>query len=369
MTALYKANPDFVRPRHRYNEALSFIEQGLEDISISRATLKWGIGVPWDGSQVIYVWVDALINYLSALHYAPGRGSGRPLLAADLSPHGAGHPQVPRHHLARASDVGGIPLPEHLFVHGYLKLGGEKMSKTRGNVMDPFPLIEQYGADPFRFYCLREVSFGQDGVVSEEGFKARYNTELANDLGNLLSRTTSMIGKYRGGAVPAPPPARTPSDSPLAAEAAATAENVRGRLEELDLSAALETAWTFVRRLNRYVEEQAPWKLAKAAAAEALRRRRPRRPAPRRQRPRTPLSTAPSGTWPKGCVCSRSSCTPSFPRRPRPYGRAWAPPSAAEETSGAPSGPDPSWDEARWGLLPDGLTVVTGSPLFPRIED
>ena len=111
------------------------------------------------------------------------------------------------------------------------------------------------------------MSFGQDGVVSEEGFKARYNTELANDLGNLLSRTTSMIGKYRGGAVPAPPPARTPSDSPLAVEADTTAENVRARLEDLDLSAALETAWTFVRRLNRYVEEQAPWKLAKAATA------------------------------------------------------------------------------------------------------
>jgi methionyl-tRNA synthetase len=194
----YKKHPDFVRPRHRYNEALSFIEQGLDDISISRATLKWGISVPWDESQVIYVWVDALINYLSALSYAPGEDLARfwpatyHLMAQDiLKFHGIIWPAL----LMSA----GYELPEHLFIHGYLKLGGEKMSKTRGNVLDPFPLIEQYGADPFRFYCLREVSFGQDGMVSEEGFKARYNSELANELGNLLSRATSMIDKYRGG--------------------------------------------------------------------------------------------------------------------------------------------------------------------------
>ena len=135
--------------------------------------------------------------------------------------------------------------------------------------MDPFPLIEQYGADPFRFYCLREVSFGQDGMVSEEGFKARYNSELANELGNLVSRTISMIDKYRGGAVPAPPAGVTAGGSPLAAEAASVCAAVRTQLEDMDLSAALETIWGFVRRLNRYVEEQAPWKLAKEAAAEA----------------------------------------------------------------------------------------------------
>ncbi len=170
----------------------------------------------------------------------------------------------------------GFELPEHLFIHGYLKLGGEKMSKTRGNVMDPFPLIEQYGADPFRFYCLREVSFGLDGMVSEEGFKARYNSELANELGNLLSRSTSMIGKYRGGAVPAPPAGYADAPecavahpgSPLAVEAISTCAAVRTQLEQMDLSSALETIWVFVRRLNRYVEEQAPWKLAKEAAAE-----------------------------------------------------------------------------------------------------
>jgi methionyl-tRNA synthetase len=237
------------------------------------------------------------------------------------------------------------------------------MSKTRGNVMDPFPLIDQYGADPFRFYCLREVSFGQDGVVSEEGFKARYNTELANDLGNLVSRTTSMIGKYRGGAVPAPPPARTPSDSPLAAEAAATAENVRSRLEDLDLSAALESAWTFVRRLNRYVEEQAPWKLAKAAVAEGT------AGAPTAMIAAAALDAT---LWDlaEGLRLLSVILYPFVPATAAAIRQSiglW--PSGAEETSGAPAGADPSWDEARWGLLPDGLTVVTGSPLFPRIED
>ena len=251
------------RPRHRYNEALSFIEQGLEDISVSRATLKWGIPVPWDESQVVYVWVDALINYPSALSYAGAEDLTERfwpptchLMAQDiLKFHGIIWPAL----LMSA----GYELPEHLFIHGYLKLGGEKMSKTRGNVMDPFPLIEQYGADPFRFYCLREVNFGQDGVVGEESFKNRYNAELANELGNLLSRTESMIGKYRGGNVPAPP--ESAAHSPLVEEAAAAVAAARDGLQDFNLSGGLEAIWGFVRfRLNRYVEERAPWKQAKA---------------------------------------------------------------------------------------------------------
>ena len=320
-------------------------------------------------AQVVYVWVDALINYLSALHYAPGQDlvsrfwpASYHLMAQDiLKFHGIIWPAL----LMSA----GYELPEHLFIHGYLKLGGEKMSKTRGNVMDPFPLIEQYGADPFRFYCLREVSFGQDGMVSEEGFKARYNSELANELGNLLSRTTSMIGKYRGGAVPAPPAGRAAADSPLAAEAAATAEAVRTMLDEMDLSAALETIWVLVRRLNRYVEEQAPWKLAKEATAEA------------------------SGVEAAGAAGVVGTVAGSGPARaagaaldatlwdlaeglrllsvllyPFIPETAWA---IRERLglSGVTTAIGPAWIEARWGMLSDGLTVVTGAPLFPRIED
>jgi len=361
----YKSHPDFVRPRHRYNEALSFIEQGLDDISISRATLKWGIGVPWDDSQVIYVWVDALINYLSALHYAPGLDlverfwpPNYHLMAQDiLKFHGIIWPAL----LMSA----GYPLPEHLFVHGYLKLGGEKMSKTRGNVMDPFPLIEQYGADPFRFYCLREVSFGQDGMVSEEGFKARYNTELANELGNLLSRTTSMIGKYRGGAVPAPPPDRDPAVSPLAAEAVATVTTVGGQLEDMDLSAALDTAWTFVRRLNRYVEERAPWKQAKEAAqAEA----EGGAAAAQAAQAAVDLDCT---LWDlaEGLRLLSVILHPFIPSTAASIRERLGLSQAGVSLRDGATEPGPAWEEARWGLLPEGSAVVSGPPLFPRIED
>ncbi len=333
----YREHPDFVRPRHRYNEALSFIEQGLEDISISRATLKWGISVPWDESQVIYVWVDALINYLSALSYAPGQDLARfwpatyHLMAQDiLKFHAIIWPAL----LMSA----GYELPEHLFIHGYLKLGGEKMSKTRGNVMDPFPLIEQYGADPFRFYCLREVSFGQDGMVSEEGFKARYNSELANELGNLVSRTVSMIGKYRGGVV------STPVRSLLSTEASAACAAVRAQIEELELTGALETIWAFVRRLNRYVEESAPWKLAKDDSAEAK-------------------HTLDSTLWElaEGLRLLSVLLYPFIPHTAL----------AIRERLGLDATAMPSWDEARWdaGVLVPGRAVVTGPPLFPRIEE
>ena len=168
----------------------------------------------------------------------------------------------------------GYELPEHLFIHGYLKLGGEKMSKTRGNVMDPFPLIERYGADPFRFYCLREVSFGQDGMVSEEGFKARYNTRVGQRPGQpgvadgLHDR--QVPGRRRPGAAPLPrraPTRRAPARR-WRPRPATPRSRTREQLEEMDLSGALETVWVFVRRLNRYVEEQAPWKLAKEAGAE-----------------------------------------------------------------------------------------------------
>ncbi len=236
-------------------------------------------------------------------------------------------------------------MPDHLFIHGYLKLGGEKMSKTRGNVMDPFPLIEQYGADPFRFYCLREVSFGQDGIVSEEGFKARYNAELANELGNLVSRTTSMIAKYRGGAVPAPPPGRAPSESPLADEAEATAEKARTQLEDMDLSAALDTIWVFVRRLNRYVEERAPWKLAKeegartAAEAEAG-------------------AELDATLWDlaEGLRLLSVLLYPFIPETASVH------PGATRSRYRPTLAGLPGWNEARWGLLPEAPAVVGGAP-------
>ena len=257
--------PRFVKPKSRYNEALSFIEQGLEDISISRSSITWGVSVPWDDEQVIYVWVDALINYLSALTYArPGEDltarywPAFHFLAKDiLKFHAVIWPAL----LMSA----GYDLPTGELIHGYLLVGGEKMSKTRGNVLDPFAVIEDVGAEPLRYYLMREVTLGQDGDVSLEGLRARYNNELANELGNLVSRTVSMIGKYRDGAIPQAGP-EGEALAAVAAEGEAMVARAAEQYAELGVTAALDTIWEYVRRLNKLVEEEAPWKLAKDEA-------------------------------------------------------------------------------------------------------
>jgi methionyl-tRNA synthetase len=259
---LYDERPDIVLPRFRYNEARSFIELGLADISVSRASQRWGVPVPWDESQVVYVWVDALINYWSALAFArPGE---------DLRPRY--WPEV-RHLLAKdilkfhcviwpALLLGaGLEVPKQLFVHGYLLMDERKMSKSVGNVIDPLDLIDVYGVDPVRFYLFRVATFGQDGSISLEGLHERYERELGNELGNLLSRTTAMIARYRGGELrPAP------VSEELTAELARAHDEVAARLDEFDVTGALELVWELVRYLNRRVEQSAPWELAKDEA-------------------------------------------------------------------------------------------------------
>jgi methionyl-tRNA synthetase len=260
----YLEHPDWVRPRSRYNEALSFIEGGLDDISISRKSITWGIPVPWDPEQVIYVWVDALINYVSALTYArPGHDLERRYWPADV--HLLAKDILKFHAVIWPALLwsAGYEAPRFEFIHGYLLMGGEKMSKTRGNVLDPFAVIEQRGVDPLRFYLFREVTFGQDGVISLEGFEQRYNNELANELGNLVSRVVSMIARYRGGRLP---PATSVDGGALAREGEAMVAAASSQFSAVEITGALETAWEFVRRLNRYVEEEAPWKLAKDEA-------------------------------------------------------------------------------------------------------
>ncbi len=198
----FDAHPDWVVPAPRYNEARRMIEAGLEDLSISRSQISWGVPVPWDPEQVIYVWVDALFNYWTALCYGAGPDGVRfwppdlQLMAKDiLKFHAVIWPAL----LMAA----GIALPRRLAIHGYVLKGGEKMSKTTGNLVDPFPFIEDYGIDALRYYLSREIRFGEDGTFSAEGFDARYTGELANELGNLLNRTVSMIDRYRDGVVPA----------------------------------------------------------------------------------------------------------------------------------------------------------------------
>ncbi len=261
---LYEQRPDFVTPEFRRNEALSFIRQGLQDVSLSRPTLKWGVPVPWDTDQVIYVWFDALLNYFTALGYGvEGEDVTERfwppfhILAKDILKFHAVY--WPAFLMAAEIDV-----PKRMFIHGYLLMEGHKMSKSLGNVLDPDEVIAKFGADALRFYCFREVSFGQDGQISPAGFEARYETELADQYGNLANRVLSMIGRYRDGTVP-----DAEAEAELAADFEPAPDRVRGLLDEAELSQALEEIWKLVRRLNQYVEETKPWELSKDEGAAA----------------------------------------------------------------------------------------------------
>src|SRR3954464_3402170 len=260
---LYADRADFVIPRNRYNEALAFIKSGLRDVSLSRARLKWGVPVPWDESQVIYVWIDALLNYYTALSYAR-EGEDLTDRFWPATVHLIGKDILKFHAviwpaLLMAAD---IEVPQKVTIHGYLLRGEHKMSKSLGNVIEPFHVTEMYGADALRFYVLREVSFGADGDVSPEGFETRYTTELANEYGNLASRTLAMIERYRDGVVPSAEP-----DPDLASKFDGAAERVRARFDDQAITVALEETWRLVRDLNRYVQDEAPWKLAKDDSA------------------------------------------------------------------------------------------------------
>jgi methionyl-tRNA synthetase len=256
---LYAEHPEFVAPKSRYNEALSFIKSGLRDVPLTRHKLTWGVPVPWDPEHVFYVWFDALLNYYSALSYAR-QGDDLTVRFWPASVHLIAK-DILRFHTVYWPALlmaAGIELPRRVFVHGYLLMDGEKMSKSLGNVLDPFAVIERFGADALRFYLLRDVSFGQDGSVSTASFEQRYESELANDYGNLASRTLAMIARYRDGVVDGGDP-----DELLREDFAGLGERVAELIERVELTSALDEIWQRVRRLNRYVEEQAPWRLAK----------------------------------------------------------------------------------------------------------
>jgi methionyl-tRNA synthetase len=261
----YAEHPEWVLPDFRYNEALSFIKQGLQDISLSRVRISWGVQVPWQPEQVFYVWFDALLNYYTALTYAPGASIEKfwppnvQLLAKDiLKFHAVIWPA-----LLMAAD---LPLPKQLYIHGYLLMDEHKMSKSLGNVIDPFEVMDRFGTDTLRYYIFREVRFGNDGSISAAGFEERYNSELANEYGNLASRSLAMIGRYRDGVVP---DGSLPEG--LASDLAGVDRRVCERLDAVDISGALDEIWEAVRRLNRFVQDEEPWKLAKDEAnAERL---------------------------------------------------------------------------------------------------
>jgi methionyl-tRNA synthetase len=257
---LYAEHPEFVMPSHHFNEARAFIASGLQDISLSRARLKWGVQVPWDPSHVFYVWFDALLNYYTALSYArPGEDLTDRFWPATY--HVIGKDILKFHTVFWPAMLmaANLPVPEHVFVHGFL-LGsdGRKMSKSLGNVLDPFEAMDQFGTDALRFYLMRDVAFGGDGAVGMDAVKNRYETELANEYGNLASRTIAMVLRYRDGVVPG-----VATDPTLRSDFDGLAGEVAALLDRAEATQALELIWQRVRRLNRYVEEQAPWQLAR----------------------------------------------------------------------------------------------------------
>ena len=265
---MFENNPDFLVPESRKNEMVNFIKQGLEDLCISRSTFDWGIPVPIDEKHVIYVWLDALSNYITALGYPDEPEKFQRYWPADL--HLVGKEIVRFHTLIWPAMLMSLelPLPKKVFGHGWILLEGGKMSKSRGNVVDPVVLIEKYGVDALKYFLLREYSFGQDGIFTNEALLNRINSDLANDLGNLVSRTVSMIEKYNGGLIPVPGE-EGEFDASLKATALEAAEKIEPLMDRLNFSGALEEIWHIVRRTNKYIDETTPWILAKDPGGKA----------------------------------------------------------------------------------------------------
>jgi methionyl-tRNA synthetase len=339
----YIEESDFIQPVTRKNEMVSFIKQGLEDLCVSRSTVKWGIPVPVDESQVIYVWLDALSNYITAL----GWGTENDELYHKFWPadvHLVGKEIVRFHTIIWPCILMalGLPLPKKVFGHGWLLFGaaGEKMSKSKGNVVDPFVLINKYGVDAVRYYLLREVPFGADGTYTEDAFILRTNVDLANDLGNLLSRTTQMINKFAGGKVPTPVPAE--DDRVLAGLAAEVISEYEAAFDRLEISNAIAALWKLVGRANKYIEEQAPWALAKDPAQA--------------NRLANVLYSLAETLRLLGVLL-----TPILVQTPE---KIW------EQLGLDPAGVRTiPWEEATaWGGLKPGTEIRRGNPLFPRIE-
>ena len=263
----FAEHPEFTQPEAFRNEMLALLDRGLQDISISRSTTTWGIPLPWDERHVAYVWFDALSNYVTGVGFLKDETLFDTFWPADVHIIGK---DITRFHcifwpaMLLSTD---LPLPKQVLVHGFIYHRGEKMSKTIGNIVDPFSLIAEYGRDPLRYFLLREIAFGQDGNYSEDALITRYNADLANDLGNCFSRVLAMIKKYRDGVVPR----ATATEDGLRKTMRSTVSQYREIMERYALHQALGVVWDLVSHANRYVDEQAPWALAKdASKAEQL---------------------------------------------------------------------------------------------------
>ena len=265
----YDEHPEFILPESRKNEMLNnFIKPGLEDLAVTRTTFDWGVKVKSNPKHVVYVWIDALVNYITALGYATGESEElfNKYWPADVQVVGK---EIVRFHviywpiLLMALD---LPLPKKVFAHGWLLMKDGKMSKSKGNVVDPYMLIERYGLDAARYYLLREVPFGQDGIFTPESFIDRINSDLSNDLGNLLNRTVSMINKYCGGVIPKFVEPTTEFDKELIDLSKEVIAEYEEYMENMQFSKALESVWKFISRTNKYIDQTTPWILAKDEA-------------------------------------------------------------------------------------------------------
>ena len=339
---LYEARPDFIQPESARNEVIQFVKQGLSDLSISRSSFDWGIKLPWDDTHVVYVWFDALLNYITASGYGydsetlARRWPGTHIVGKDiLRFHAVIWPAM----LLAA----GLEVPHQVFGHGWLLVGGEKMSKSKLTGIAPNQITDTFGSDAFRYYFMSAISFGQDGSFSWEDLSARYQAELANGFGNLASRTIAMVGRYFEGVVPAPG-AYTDVDTDIQQIVSGAAVAADDAIERLAMHEAIAAMWTIVAALNGYITETEPWALAKDPA--------------QRERLATVLFTALEGLRALAVLLS-----PVIPRSTQKLWTALGAEAALGELAA-----QPLRSAGTWGQLAVGAQTAALEPLFPRIE-